>query len=157
MIADCQTAEDIFRRFLAARGRRLTAPRCAVLAAVMAHDRHFGPADLEEELAGEGVHRATLYRTLPLLEEARIIRRVREKLDHWHYEHVVGHGYHGHLLCVSCGRVTEIASPVIERERARLCRRHGFQERSHNFIVRGLCAACRKKSRGRPRGKGKGT
>ncbi len=138
-----RAAESMFREFLAARGLRLTAPRRAALRAVMSLERHFGLPELKRRMAGAGAHRATLYRTLPLLEEAGIIRRVREELDHWHYEHLVGHAHHDHLLCVGCGRVIEVASPAIEREQKRLCRRHGFAETSHSFIVRGLCAACR--------------
>ena len=119
-------------------------------------ESHFGLPHLERKLAGSGVHRATLYRTLPLLEEAGIIRRVREKLDHWHYEHVVGHQHHDHLLCARCGKVIEVASAAIEREQKRLCRRHGFEERSHSFIVRGLCARCRAGARRRkPKRRGK--
>lgn len=142
MAAEYRVAESIFREFLAARGLRLTAPRRAALRAVMSLERHFGLPELKRKMAG-GAHRATLYRTLPLLEEAGIIRRVREELDHWHYEHLVGHEHHDHLLCVGCGKVIEVASPAIEREQKRLCRRHGFRERSHSFIVRGLCAGCR--------------
>ncbi len=154
MAAEYRAAETILREFLAARGLRFTAPRRAALRAVMSLEKHFGLPHIERKLAGGGAHRATLYRTLPLLEEAGIIRRVREKLDHWHYEHLVGHEHHAHLLCVGCGKVIEVASPAIEREQQRLCRGHGFQERSHSFIVRGLCAGCRdggKKKRKRKR------
>lgn len=151
MSRDFQQAEKLLRAHLAARGLRLTAPRRAVLRAVMALDRHFGLEHVEKRLAGSGVHRATLYRTLPLLESAGIIRRVREELDRWRYEHLVGHRHHDHLLCTGCGRVVEFASPVIKRTLTRLCRRHGFEEKSHSFIVRGLCARCRKSRRAKAR------
>jgi len=103
---------------------------------------HFGLPHVERRLAGKGTHRATLFRTMPLLVEAGIIRRVREHLDHWHYEQVIGHEHHDHLLCTACGRVIEVTSQAIEREQRRLCRLHDFEEMSHSFIVRGRCSRC---------------
>ncbi len=139
---DYDRAEERFRNFLAGKGLRLTGPRRAVLRAVMDLDEHFGRNRLLKKLGGGGAHRATMFRTLPLLVEAGIVRRMRERLDHWHYEHVVGHEHHDHLLCVACGRVIEFTSPAIEREQRRLCKRHGFVETSHSFIIRGRCSQC---------------
>jgi Fur family ferric uptake transcriptional regulator len=147
--ADYARAEQVFREFLAARGLRLTRSRREVLRAVMRLEIHFGRNRLLGELAGSGVHRATMFRTLPLLVEAGVLRRMRESLDHWHYEHVIGHQHHHHLLCARCGRAIEVVSPVMERERRRLCARHDFEETSHSFMVRGICARCRRRRRRR--------
>ena len=138
-------AHQTFAEFLAARNLRLTAPRRAALAAVMQFERHFDLAEVERRLGRRGVHRATVYRALPLLEAAGVIRRVRDDPTHWHYEHVVGHAHHDHLVCERCGRVVEFASSRIEREQARLCRAHGFAETAHSFVIRGLCRRCRGK------------
>jgi len=143
MAEDYQEAEQSFSRFLSARGLRLTATRREVLRAAMELESHFGLPDLESRLARKNVHRATLFRTLPLLVEAGILRRVRERLDHWHYEHTVGHEHHDHLLCINCRRLVEFVSPAIEREQKKLCRQHGFLETSHSFIIRGICPDCR--------------
>ena len=113
----------------------------------MEFDAHFGRNRLLGKLKGTGAHRATMFRTLPLLVEAGIVRRMRERLDHWHYEHVVGREHHDHLLCMACGRVIEFTSPAIEREQRRLCKRYDFEETAHSFIVRGKCSSCRKKTR----------
>jgi Fur family ferric uptake transcriptional regulator len=153
--SDYQQAEKTFREFLASRGLRFTAARQAVLRAVMNLDGHFGRNRLSARLGGGGAHRATMFRTLPLLVDAGIIRRIRETMDHWHYERVLGSQHHDHLLCVRCGRVVEFTSRAIEREQRRLCRSHGFEEKSHSFIVRGLCASCRRGERRKPTAKGK--
>jgi Fur family ferric uptake transcriptional regulator len=139
-------ARERLEKYLAGRGMRLTRPRLAVLRAVMEFDSHFGLPHLERALAGSGTHRATIFRTMPLLVEAGIVRRVREQLDHWHYEQVIGHRHHDHLLCTDCGAVLEFTSPAIEREQRRLCKRHGFEETSHSFIVRGRCSQCRRRA-----------
>ncbi len=150
-----EEAGERLSRHLAGRGLRLTGPRRAVLEAVMAQDRHFHPAEIERRAASAGVHRASVYRILPVLEAAGVIRRVREHPGRWHYEHVVGHEHHDHLVCDRCGRVIEFSSPAIEREQKRQCRLHGFTETSHNFVIRGLCRECaaaaarKEKARGR--------
>lgn len=150
--ADLREAERRLAAHLAARSLRLTGPRRTVLRATMALGRHFELARLEAAVAADGVHRATLYRTLPILEAAGLLRRVRDRHSHWHYEHLVGHAHHDHLVCVRCGRVVEFVSGAIEREQARLCRRSGFLEVGHTLSIRGLCPRCRR--RDRPRGKG---
>ncbi len=150
--SDYQRAEEKFRDFLTGRGLRLTAPRRAVLRAVMEFDTHFGRNRLLGKLKGTGAHRATMFRTLPLLVEAGIVRRMRERLDHWHYERVVGREHHGHLLCAQCGQVIEFTSPAIEREQRRLCRQYDFEETAYSFIVRGRCSRCRRQAAGK-RGK----
>jgi Fur family transcriptional regulator, ferric uptake regulator len=138
-----QSAEEIFKEFLVGKGLRLTAPRSMILKLVNSFDRHFELSELEAKLGLGAAHRATLFRTLPLLVEAGILCRVRQHLDHWHYEKVVGTEHHDHLFCVSCGKVVEFNSPAMERSQRRLCREHGFSELSHSFILRGLCASCK--------------
>jgi Fur family ferric uptake transcriptional regulator len=149
-------AERVFREFLAGRGLRLSAPRRAVLRAAMALEQHFGRRQLERRLAASGVHRATIFRTLPLLVEAGIVARVREARGRVRFEHVLGHGHHDHLLCERCGRVLEFESPAVEREQERLCRKHGFRQTSHSFVVRGLCSECRARQ-ARQAGSGRGS
>ncbi|HQP45063.1 MAG TPA: hypothetical protein PLV66_15460, partial [Thermoanaerobaculales bacterium] len=51
-------SEQALEAYLAGRGLRLTRPRRTVLEAVMAQDRHFGPAEIERRAASAGVHRA---------------------------------------------------------------------------------------------------
>ncbi len=145
MSCKSKSPEDIFREFLALKGLRLTAPRRAVLQAVESFERHFDLTELEARLGPGGAHRATLFRTLPLLIDAGILCRVREHLNHWHYEKVVGVEHHDHLFCVSCGKVVEFNSPAMERSQRRLCRLHGFSELSHSFVLRGLCESCKKR------------
>jgi Fur family transcriptional regulator, ferric uptake regulator len=131
-----------FRKYLSNQSLRLSTSRRTVIEAVMDIDRHFHFAELEATLRKSGVHRATLYRALPLLENAGIIRKVRDDVHHWHYEHVLGHSHHDHLVCERCNRVIEFESREIEREQCRLCQTHRFRETSHSFVIRGICRKC---------------
>ena len=114
----------------------------------MGIEGHFSLEDLRRRLEGTGAHRATMFRILPLLEEAGILRKVRAGSRGWRYEHAVGHPHHDHLVCERCGRLAEFRCPRIEREQARLCRAHGFSETSHLHVIRGLCRGCRRRGNG---------
>ncbi len=150
---DLERAVTRWAGFLKDRSLRLTAPRRAAVEAVMAIEGHFGLDDLRRRLAKTGAHRATLFRILPLLEEAGILRRVRVRANGWRYEHAVGHLHHDHLVCERCGRLVEFRCPRIEREQERLCRAHGFSETSHLHVIRGLCRDCREPKHGRQAGR----
>lgn len=103
--------------FEAARGRlremglRCTAARLAVLDHVMTATGPKTHAEVAEALADRGFDRATIYRNLTELTEAKILSRV-ELGDHvWRFELKRGHDHapgedHPHFLCTSCGEVS---------------------------------------------------
>jgi len=141
-------ARQVFIQFLRDNGLRVSTGRLATLDAVTRLESHFSQQDLLDELTASGndVHRATVYRVLPLLERAGIIRRVS-----FHggiearYEHHFAHRHHDHLRCVGCGRVIEISRPALEQEKQAVCDEHDFQPIDHRFWVVGYCSRCRQK------------
>lgn len=82
---------DQFRRFLETKGMRLTPEREAIVRAVYSTPERFD-ADawvemLESRKGVPKVSRSTVYRTLTLLEEAGLIRKVDRPGDREEYEH----------------------------------------------------------------------
>jgi Fur family ferric uptake transcriptional regulator len=92
-------------------GLRCTAARMAVLDHVMTATGPKTHAEVAEALADRGFDRATIYRNLTELTEAKILSRV-ELGDHvWRFEMNRGHDNasgedHPHFLCTSCGEVS---------------------------------------------------
>lgn len=92
-------------------GLRCTAARMAVLDHVMTAAGPKTHAEVAESLADRGFDRATIYRNLTELTEAKILSRV-ELGDHvWRFELKRGHDHapgedHPHFLCTSCGEVS---------------------------------------------------
>lgn len=87
--------------------------------------------------AGSPVSLATVYRTLSLLEESQLVRR----LDRGRFIPCEP-GHHHHLVCVSCGAVEETnlcAAPSLAEVR----RRHGFVVQRHDADLYGVCGDCR--------------
>lgn len=136
-------AMDLFERFLRQHGFHVTQPRRAVVEAVFALPTHFEAADLWAALRGTVSSAATVYRTLDLLEQAGLVRRVSFGEAHAHYEQVMGREEHGHLVCRGCGRVVEFSDPGLKGVVTRAAARHGFALTEVVVQGYGLCAACR--------------
>lgn len=99
--------QDLIR----AAGLRSTASRIAVLEHFYTHGGRNSHADLFEALGDRGFDRATIYRILMDLSEAKILSRT-DLGDHvWRFElrrpDSADHGEeHPHFVCVDCGQVS---------------------------------------------------
>ncbi len=144
--ASVARAEAAFRAHLRRRGLKYTRERRAILQAVMRNEQHFEAEELLWAMRRQDVRvgKATIYRTLPLLVEAGIIREVIYGEKHAHYEHTFEHAPHDHMVCRDCGRVIEFDSRELLELIRQLCGRQGFQPLYHRFQVSGRCERCRR-------------
>lgn len=134
-----------FEALLAERGLRLTAPRRAIVEAVLARAGHFAIEDLVADLRAHGVaaSKATVYRSLPLLTAAGIVSAAVLSGEERTYERAVGREHHDHLICRGCGKVIEFEYEAIEVLQRELAARYGFTLEGHLHQLIGRCAACR--------------
>lgn len=93
-------------------GLRCTAARLTVMQHMFTVSGPATHAEVSEALADRGFDRATIYRNLTELTEAKLLTRV-DLGDHvWRFEakrHRDGHGPgedHAHFVCTSCGEVS---------------------------------------------------
>ena len=138
-----------FRAHLAGRGLRLTNQRRLILQEILSRREHFEPEDLAYKLRSKGVSRTSIYRTLPLLAEAGIIRKTPCDLMKARYECVSENEHHDHLVCNRCGKITEFCDNEIENLQKRVAKKYGFEMTGHRLIISGLCSKCRKQNSGR--------
>jgi len=126
-------------RRLAADGYRLTAPRRALIEAMQDLGERF---TAEELLVGApAVGRATVFRTLRLLQELGLVCQVvladgtvEYRLDEA--------GHHHHLVCTECGAIGDFAGCTIDDLLAELGRRTGYRIDQHRLEVYGRCENC---------------
>jgi len=139
-----RTAEEVFRSYLRTRGLKYTAERRRVLLAVMRNNDHFEAEQLVLDMrqTAARVGKATVYRTLKLLVDCRIVREVHFSNKQVHYEHIYGQEPHDHMVCRRCGRIVEFDAAEVMRLRDRLAARRRFQAISHRFQIFGLCEGC---------------
>ena len=122
------------------RGHRLTPPRLAVLAAVLAQKGHFTVEDVMHGCPRIG--RATVFRAMRMLTDSGIVCRVLLEDGSLHYR-ISRHGHHHHVVCVSCGGVRDLDTCAVGGLVQSLAQSTGFEIEGHWLEFYGRCAACR--------------
>ena len=101
---------------------------------------------------------STIYRTLGLLRNLGLVDEVHLGEDHHHYE-LKSAAAHHHLVCRSCGRVTEFSTLLADELAASVGDEYGYDVQEVRIDLAGLCSPCREEQesggttpRGAPRG-----
>ena len=131
---------SVFRRHLKSLDLKYTQERADILASVMEREGFFEPETLFLEMtrAGHRVSRATIYRTLRLLQDCGIIVPALVDAKQTRYELAYGRRPRNLLVCVRSGKVVEFESPELASLRDEICRRHGFAPIGHRVMVYGV-------------------
>lgn len=137
--------ETVSRR-LVAHGSRLTANRSVLVDVLAAADR---PLTIPEILERRrGLAQSSVYRSLVVLEQAGVVRRLVTHDEFARYELAEDlTEHHHHLVCSQCGLVEDVAaSAALERSVAdtvaRVSRTTGFRVQHHRLDLVGLCGRC---------------
>ena len=140
------TEKGLLLDYLRQKNLQWTSQRELLLQEVLRTSAHFDADQLVEGLreSGHAVSRATVYRTLPHLQECGLIREVFRCQGRAQYERTATH--HDHMLCVRCGKIIEFKDDRIERLQEVLCRKHGFKPLEHRLGIRGICNECRQRA-----------
>ena len=141
----------IFESYLRERGLKLTASRRRLLELIFADHSHFTADGLFEKTRAMalGVSKATLYRTLTVLIDCKLLTAHDFGDGSKHYEHVFGHEHHDHLICLACRSIVEFQSPAIERLQVQAATELGFVPTRHSLAIYGVCRSCRPTAKGR--------
>ena len=141
---DKETVRNILTNYLELNNHRKTPERYAILRAVYSMNGHFTLDELGEKLAGEykfPVSRATLYNTLNLFMELRLVIRHRFQ-GTTNYE-IYGES-HCHQICTVCGKVTEVRSQEIAEAIDALHLKR-FRKDGFTLYIYGICSICQAK------------
>lgn len=124
-------AEEKIRR----AGHKATPQRMAVVEA-LCEEQHQSLDEVRARCPEIGL--VTVYRTLDLLSELGLVRRM-DLGDRPRYEMAERH--HHHLICESCGLISEFEDcPLDQRVISRTS--PDFQVTAHSLEVYGQCAEC---------------
>jgi Fur family transcriptional regulator, ferric uptake regulator len=128
---------------LRARGYRVTPQRQLVLEAVTKLE-HATPEEIwaDVQQTASGVNISTIYRALELLEQLGLVTHTHLGHGAPRY-HLAAEADHVHLVCSSCGRITEVAPDAVDPLVTALDEHHGFQTDVGHLTVFGRCASCR--------------
>jgi Fur family ferric uptake transcriptional regulator len=132
---------------LSAAGHRITAPRRAVIQVLEEDLAPLSPRMILER--ARRVHASlslvTVYRTLALLAQFDLVRRVHHE-DGCHGYVLSSPGHRHHVVCRSCGGSTEFAGESeIETLIRRVEKGTSYQVEDHLLQLVGLCPDCQQR------------
>lgn len=136
---------QLFQTYLKSQGLNVTRVRCQITETLFSSPSHLTVADLWARLRNErNISTSTIYRTLDLLVEGGLIRKLDLGDAFAHYEPVLGQTRHEHLICTRCSKIVEFALPDIEERFYETAEHYGFLHQRHELKIFGLCPDCQK-------------
>lgn len=127
----------VFRRHLKADGQKYTPERAHILDVIIELDGLFEADHLLDRVRESGfrVSKATVYRTLKLLEDAGIIERIPFAREQSHYQLVYGQRPDAVLINVETGAIETIEIPELLAIRDKLCAGRGLKAEGHRLQI----------------------
>ena len=128
---------------LRARGMRVTPQRAIIFEAIEKLEGHITAEDIFQAVqqANPYISLATVYRTLELLQELRLISQTNFGRSQTYFA-LKDHGPHHHLVCIECGAIEEFEDDLLEPLRTSLKMQFGFQANAEHLCIFGLCKSC---------------
>lgn len=129
---------------------KLTPQREATVRVLLEHEEdHLSAEDvylLVKEKAPE-IGLATVYRTLELLTELKVVDKINfgDGVARYDLRKEGATHFHHHLVCIECGSVEEITEDLLEDVEVIVEERWNFIVKDHRLTFHGICRNCQKK------------
>ena len=128
---------------------KLTPQREATVRVLLEHeDDHLSAEDVYQivKKTHPELGLATVYRTLDLLAELDILKKINFGDGRLRYEFIQEDDHHHHhLICLSCGEVTEFGEDLLEGLETTITRSSGFKIVDHQLKFYCYCSKCQEK------------
>lgn len=141
--------QSIVEEHLRKSGFRWTNQRALIVREALETHDHFTAEELLDLCRKKDpkVSRATVYRTLSVLEDAGFVEGLETGDGGRRFEHVLGHEHHDHMVCLECEKIIEFRDDELERRQELAARRVGFKIQRHSLRLYGLCKDCQRGKR----------
>ncbi|WP_026906613.1 Fur family transcriptional regulator [Paucisalibacillus globulus] len=140
---------DRIKKQLHAQSYKLTPQREATVRVLLEREAdHLSAEDiflLVKDKAPE-IGLATVYRTLELLSELKIIDKINfgDGVSRYDLRKEGAEHFHHHLVCIECGSVEEIMDDLLGDVEKIVESEWGFKVQDHRLTFHGLCKTCQK-------------
>ena len=137
-------AEKVFREFLEEKNLKLTSQRRTILREAMEAKGHFSAEKLLDlsKKKDSTISKATVYRTLVLLKESKLLEEQDFGDGRKLYERALGHRHHDHFICIRCGKIIEFENDDIEHLQDAEAKKINFKILYHSLKLFGFCSSC---------------
>lgn len=137
-----KTAKQILDKYLEAGNRRKTAERYYLLELIYSFNELCSIYDIQQALERQRfiVSRATLYNTLKLFADLRLI--VRHQFEgQVKYEPAIGRKNHCCQICTTCGKITDLKLRSLPALMNNVPTKR-FHGESYTVTIYGICSSC---------------
>lgn len=137
----------VFEHELKSKGLRFTAQRKAVLNTMIRNQgKHLSPEEIYDlvKINNPEIGVATIYRTLVILENMGLVRKINLDDGKGRYElnkNKEDHHHH-HLICEKCGSVSEVKYDLLELLEEQIFKENEFLVKNHSVKFYGYCKKC---------------
>ena len=105
-------------------------------------NKKYPATTLVEDLKDE-MNKATIYRQLQKLEQAKIIRKIyNEKIKAYEYQYSYNCSEHLHLKCIKCGNIIHLSCNEANIFINHILNNHGFSINQFTSSINGICKEC---------------
>tara|TARA_Y100001934_G_C11913255_1_gene567671 strand:+ start:193 stop:615 length:423 start_codon:yes stop_codon:yes gene_type:complete len=138
-----QSSNNKFNAILKNSGLRITEQRQAVLDDLYNSDGHRDVEEIFISLKNNGlnVSRATVYRTLEILVNHKLVRRLDLGEGKFRFESR-DRSHHDHIICINCNKIVEFMNVHIEELQEKIAKKNGFILKRHVHQLFGICKDC---------------
>ena len=138
--------EARLQQFIQSKGLRNTPQRNAIVDIIFESDDHFNADELWDRIRKTQIRasRATVYRTISLLEEAGLLHEIDLGDEQKTYDpNFIDSPAHNHLVCIDCGKILEFEDSHIQLMNDCAARRLGFRAERQNLKIEACCEKLR--------------
>lgn len=140
--------ENTLVNLLKEKGLKVTTQRKVILEVLASKpEQHLTAEEIYELVKNKNpeIGLATIYRTIQLLSELRLIDKLSLGDGYVRYEigknDSKGHHHH-HLICLECGKIDMFADDMLEDLEEKIYKKQGFKVTDHEVKIYGYCKEC---------------